>query len=320
MMNLSIITVCYNNALGLQATLNSVAVQTVSEGVEHIIVDGGSTDGSVDVIRGYVQKMEEEERRDKEKERGVEVKWVSEKDKGIYNAMNKGIEIALGKRKINEFNRSELVEDKNKGIEMATGDYCLFLNSGDVLARPDVLSRILPILNDNPSTINNKHIACDIYYGDVVKVKEVGRYTLKRKLTYKDVLSAQDFFSKYPCIHHQAAFIKKELFSKYCEYREDLYLISDWAFFFKAILENHATYRHISMVIAICDMTGASNSYSLENPKIKHDLEVREDIIEMYCKSKNVNVKPEKNTLYKGAFTKLLWKISAIVPIKFYLS
>lgn len=294
MMNLSIITVCYNNALGLQATLNSVAVQTVLDGVEHIIVDGGSTDGSVDVIRDYVQRMREEGTRNKENGRRIEVKWVSEKDKGIYNAMN-------------------------KGIKMATGDYCLFLNSGDVLARPDILSRILPILNHKPSTINNKHIACDIYYGDVMKVKEVGRYTLKRKLTYKDVLSAQDFFSKYPCIHHQAAFIKKELFSKYGEYREDLYLISDWAFFFKAILENHATYRHVSMVVAICDMTGASNSYSLENPKIKHDLEVREKILSEFREHTcDVCVDRASDTT-KNLITKICWKISRWIPTAFYL-
>ena len=86
-MKLSIITINYNNAEGLERTLNSVLTQTNGE-FEHIIVDGASTDNSVNVIKEYVRKVESGEW-------GVKsVIWKSEPDKGIYEAMNKGVSIS----------------------------------------------------------------------------------------------------------------------------------------------------------------------------------------------------------------------------------
>ena len=90
MPKLSIITVNLNNAEGLRKTIESVVYQTFND-YEFIVVDGGSTDGSVDVIQQYANKI---------------TWWVSEPDKGIYHAMN-------------------------KGILQAKGEYCQFLNSGD---------------------------------------------------------------------------------------------------------------------------------------------------------------------------------------------
>ena len=83
---LSIITINYNNAAGLRKTLESVRTQSFTD-YEHIIVDGGSTDGSVEVIHEFLQ--------DAEYAKHVSW-WCSEKDKGIYNAMNKGIQHAKG--------------------------------------------------------------------------------------------------------------------------------------------------------------------------------------------------------------------------------
>lgn len=100
-MKYSIITVNYNNAIGLQETVESVANQTFKD-YEHIIIDGGSTDGSKDIIQRYKDNFSY---------------WCSEPDKGIYNAMN-------------------------KGISHANGDYLLFLNSGDVFHNADVLCDI----------------------------------------------------------------------------------------------------------------------------------------------------------------------------------
>ena len=124
-MTLSIITINYNNAEGLRKTLASVASQTYPH-IEHIIVDGGSKDGSVEILEAYPQPLP--------KRRGEitggkfptqnpahKVIWVSEKDNGIYNAMN-------------------------KGIRMATGDYIQILNSGDILAAPDVTDRMMAAL------------------------------------------------------------------------------------------------------------------------------------------------------------------------------
>lgn len=100
-MKYSIITVNYNNKDGLRATIESVVSQTFRD-FEFIVIDGGSTDGSVDVLKEYDDKI---------------TYWVSEPDKGIYNGMN-------------------------KGIAKATGDYLNFMNSGDCFYANDVLQRV----------------------------------------------------------------------------------------------------------------------------------------------------------------------------------
>lgn len=99
-MKLSIITVNYNNCKGLERTAKSV-VEQISNNYEWIVIDGGSADGSVDIIRQYSDNI---------------AYWISEPDNGIYHAMN-------------------------KGIDQANGDYCLFLNSGDCFASPKSLIR-----------------------------------------------------------------------------------------------------------------------------------------------------------------------------------
>ena len=84
-MKLSIITINYNDATGLKKTLDSVAKQT-SCNFEHIIIDGASTDGSVEIIREYESTLASSL-----SPLASNLKWLSELDKGIYNAMNKGI-------------------------------------------------------------------------------------------------------------------------------------------------------------------------------------------------------------------------------------
>lgn len=104
-MKYSIITINYNNRDGLRRTIESVVNQTCKD-YEYIIIDGGSTDGSVDVIKEYADKIDF---------------WVSEPDKGIYNAMN-------------------------KGIDHAHGEYLNFMNSGDCFYAPMVLEEVKPLL------------------------------------------------------------------------------------------------------------------------------------------------------------------------------
>ena len=107
-MILSIITINRNNAAGLEKTMRSVASQ-IGGDFEYVVIDGASTDGSVEVIHSCEATF------------GERMKWISEPDKGIYNAMN-------------------------KGIGMATGDYLQFLNSGDTLVSDDVTKRMTEAL------------------------------------------------------------------------------------------------------------------------------------------------------------------------------
>ncbi len=101
-MLVSVITINYNNCRGLHQTILSVVHQEY-QNFEFIVIDGGSTDGSLDVIKDYSENI---------------TFWVSEKDRGIYHAMN-------------------------KGVAQAHGDYCLFMNSGDCFYDKDVLGRVV---------------------------------------------------------------------------------------------------------------------------------------------------------------------------------
>ena len=230
---LSIITINYNDAEGLRKTLASVAAQTY-KGIEHVIVDGGSTDGSVEVIRAYADTQT-----------AHPVKWVSEKDKGIYNAMNKGLEIALGKRIINSFNRSELVEDKNKGIEIATGDYIQILNSGDILAADDVTERMIAALANNSA----------ILYGNMIKVNAQGKVVGKSGYTE---YSLRQFYSS--TLNHDCAYIRRDLFDEYGLYDEHLKIVSDWKWYLQAIGLGKVKPDYVDIDVTIFDDGGISET------------------------------------------------------------
>ena len=117
-MKISIISINLNNKDGLQKTMESVFNQTYKD-IEYVIIDGGSTDGSKELIEQNKDKL---------------AYWCSEKDGGIYSAMN-------------------------KSIPHINGEYCLFLNSGDYLCENDVIENVVPLLD------------CGIVYGDEWKLK-----------------------------------------------------------------------------------------------------------------------------------------------------
>src|SRR5436190_5216465 len=185
---LSIITINYNNAGGLRKTFNSVLPQLTGE-VEYIVIDGGSTDESRSIIEQNSRDL---------------TFWVSEKDKGIYNA-------------------------QNKGIDHATAQYCLFLNSGDILATGNVISEVLPRLEKE-----------EIIYGDVCSVNAGHRIEVLRS---PDVLDVPHFMVS--TLWHPCAFIKTELFKKLGKYNEDMKVTGDYEFFIRAILVHGASTRHI---------------------------------------------------------------------------
>ena len=190
-MTISIITINYNNKEGLLNTIRSVVSQTY-QNIEYIVVDGGSTDGSVEVITQYQKCMSY---------------WVSEKDKGIYHAMN-------------------------KGIKKATGDYCLFLNSGDCLHSPDALETFVNCLSGE-----------DLLMGRTICVPS-GR------IGYADVhapFSLMDFYVGNP-VPHQACLIRRTLFIRHL-YDESLRIVSDWKFFLQVLVLEGCTYRLVDNVV-----------------------------------------------------------------------
>ena len=248
-MKLSIITINYNNAEGLRKTLASVASQTYQD-IEHIIVDAASTDGSVDVIKEYASSSSHP------------VIWVSEPDKGIYNGMNKGIEIVQGRRVVNALNRSELVEDKNKGIRKTTGAYIEILNSGDVLAATDVTERMVKDLekNEYPS----------ILYGNMMKDYGDGKIVLDT--CGERMYTPESFLYFYNgTLNHDCAYIRRDLFDKYGLYNEEMKICSDWEWYVKAIALGGEKAVYTNIDVTIFDMNGISESGGKNKELIKKE-------------------------------------------------
>lgn len=209
MTKLSIITVTYNNAGGLIETIQSVKSQTY-KAFEFIIIDGGSVDNTQTIIDANLEIIS---------------KFVSEKDNGIFDAMN-------------------------KGLAFANGEYCLFLNAGDRFYSETVVNEFV-----------SGNFSDDIVYGDILKVKSHYR----RKITYPDKLTLYDFYKEVAAIHHQASFIKRDLFEKYGLYREDLRINGDWEFFFRVIIKNRVSTRHLNNIIAVFDGNGISEKLDKRN-------------------------------------------------------
>lgn len=238
---LSIITINFNNVEGLRKTIESVLTQTYRD-IEYIIIDGASTDGSVDVIRASAPQAE-----------GLDFKWISESDKGIYDGMNKGIEIALGKRVVNAFNRSEFLEEKNKELP----DYVYILNSGDALAAPDVVERMLAILNDRE---------IDVLLGNIIQIYPNN----KRKREKKFVRDASEIsprpidvsmFTFYrSMIPQDAAFVRREMFEKYGYFDDNLKICADWKLYLNMMVLGGVQPMYVDIDVVSFDMSGVSNT------------------------------------------------------------
>ena len=159
--SLSIITVVFNGEKYLEQTIISVIDQTY-ENIEYIVLDGASSDMTIEIIKRY--------------ENDITV-WKSEKDNGIYDAMN-------------------------KGIDLATGDFIWFLNAGDVIYENLTVEKIF-------ENYNNK---IDVLYGQMQLINEDGLdvsiFKVPKSLTYRDFMYGM-------AVSHQAIIIKKELISYY---------------------------------------------------------------------------------------------------------
>lgn len=161
----SVITVTYNAAAVLEDTIQSVITQTYHH-VEYIIVDGGSTDGTLDIVAQYRDRI---------------ATVVSEPDKGLYDAMN-------------------------KGMRLATGDYLCFLNAGDSFHEDDTLQSIAHSLTG--STLP------DVIYGQTELVDSEGHFVRMRRLSAPEHLDWKSF-KQGMLVCHQAFFAKRALAEPY---------------------------------------------------------------------------------------------------------
>lgn len=161
----SVITVTYNAAAVLEDTIQSVITQTYHH-VEYIIVDGGSTDGTLDIVAQYRDRI---------------ATVVSEPDKGLYDAMN-------------------------KGMRLATGDYLCFLNAGDSFHEDDTLQSIAHSLTGSALP--------DVIYGQTELVDSEGHFVRMRRLSAPEHLDWKSF-KQGMLVCHQAFFAKRALAEPY---------------------------------------------------------------------------------------------------------
>ena len=296
-MNLSIITINYNNAEGLRKTLASVASQTYPH-IEHIIVDGASSDNSVEVIRGYESSLASRLCGVPENVRGdlgcssplaSRLKWISEKDTGIYNAMNKGIEIALGRRIVNEDHTSCLVASSPHRL-IALDHYIQILNSGDILAAHDVTERMMtaleaqqakgeklevkgmenseadiqaftpytlhPTPTDASSPYQNRPA---IFYGNMIKEYPDG-HRVKDTCGGGDYTPESFLYFYKGTLNHDCAYIRRDLFEKYGLYNEQMKICSDWEWYVRAIVLGGEITVYTNIDVTVFDMMGVSES------------------------------------------------------------
>lgn len=170
---------------------------------EYLVVDGGSSDGSRELI------LENED---------IVSSWVSEPDGGIYNAMN-------------------------KGVGMASGEYCLFLNSGDTLHSPDVVGRVL-----------EAGLEADIVFGRVLNVWPDGRrreYVPSQEMTLHWIMQTG--------IHHAGAFIRTSLMRR-IPYDESLRICADRKFFIRALVVENCTFSTLPFLVCDFEVGGVSST------------------------------------------------------------
>lgn len=203
-MKLSIITINWNNREGLRQTMDNVLSQTARDQFEYVVVDGGADDGSGEMLeKEYDGKLD---------------KWTSQPIKPIYRKMN-------------------------MGVQMATGDYCLFLNSGDALNDPDVVKDMLPYLDKSH----------DLVIGNIIEGTH--RTRVPEDITYLWMYKAS--------IPHSAAFIRRELLIEH-PYDENLVIVSDWKFFLQVLILDNVSYQLVDRDISYFDQTGISSTRPLQ--------------------------------------------------------
>ena len=219
MPELSIITVCFNEAARIALTCESIVNQTFQD-FEWIVIDGGSTDGTLEILKRYAPRMNY---------------VVSEPDRGIYHAMN-------------------------KGIAQAHGTYLLFLNGGDYLYESETLSKVFRSRNI---------IETDLLYGDLFFERKTGlkRYSPDSTNPYEMLVQ-----KTFP---HPATFIKRILFEMYGTYDESLKIAADLEFFLRIFVSNKRRKQHIvehlPFIITVFESSDGISSRNLELRRIESD-------------------------------------------------
>jgi glycosyltransferase involved in cell wall biosynthesis len=211
-MKVSIITVCYNSEATIRDTINSVLNQSYGD-IEYIIVDGNSTDSTKEIIAFYGNKINQ---------------FISEPDKGIYQAMN-------------------------KGIKLAQGDIIGMLNADDFFCNSNIISSIVSEFKTNKM---------DAVYGDVQFVKQKNLDKIVRYYSSKHFNPRKFKYGFMPA--HPSFYVKKKAFIDYGYYKEDYLIASDYELLIRFLYKNTLSYKYLEMPFVTMRTGGVSNK-SIKN-------------------------------------------------------
>lgn len=204
---ISIITVCYNSAATLETTFKSVINQTYNN-IEYIVVDGGSKDDSLKLIKKYENHID---------------KWISEPDKGIFDAMN-------------------------KGIRMATGDVIGLINSDDLYNGNDALEKVMQVFNTIP---NLDSLYADLYYVSQDDTTNIVRHWVSGK---------QKSFNKGWHPGHPTFYVTKDVYDKRGLYNTDLHLAADFEIMLRFLGKFKISTYYLEEPLVRMRLGGASNN------------------------------------------------------------
>lgn len=203
---LSVITICKNEPF-IEETCKSIVNQSY-QNFEWIVVDGASTDSTLEKLSRYQKRIDT---------------FISERDGGVYFAMN-------------------------KGITQAHGKYLLFMNGGDLFYNEEIVKMITPYLTKERA---------EVFYGDSYRLFENEKDCFIK--TYPDKITKSFFLTN--TLAHQSSFIKKELFEKFGGYREDFRIVSDKEKWLK-FTDNDVKFFHIPYPLSCFRMNGLSRQQS----------------------------------------------------------
>ena len=201
-MKISLITACYNSEATIRTAIDSVLSQKGVD-IEYIVVDGGSKDGTVDIIKEYADKTLNSQLLTP----NFTFRWLSESDKGMYDAIN-------------------------KGIKMATGDVVGILNADDVLASDETLAHIVSAFNTDSYPLAPDSSRIDAVYADIRFVKEGETVAALREAKTVRYCSAKRWrpwmFRFAAMVPHPSFYVRRECFEKLGGYSLDYRICADF--------------------------------------------------------------------------------------------
>ena len=221
-MKISLITACYNSAGTIRTAIESVLSQCEVD-VEYIVVDGGSSDGTVEILKNYENKLLYPSTI-----QPFNFRWLSEKDNGMYDAIN-------------------------KGIKMATGDIVGILNADDVLASDDTLAHIASAFE--PSEVGSRKSQVDCVYADIRFVKDDLNTTV-RYYSAKHWKPWMLQWGKMP--PHPSVYIRRELFNQYGLYKLGYDIAADYELLIRYLRMAKLNTRYLNECLVRMRMGGKS--------------------------------------------------------------